>query len=355
MSGRPILAAGRELTHWLRQGGRPARGARSLLWLYRWRALWLEQHYSLIQSPAGPVAKPTHYPEGKGLVFILGFWRSGTTLLHELLSEAPNCDAPRTWQCMDPSALLLPGRTSSKIELQRPMDEVVVSADSPQEDEFALMAMGVPSIYRGFLDPRRLQELEELLDPGFWNEPNAGWLRILECFLSSCSTQGMERMIVKSPNHLFRYSALSARYPKARFIWILRSPQALWRSNLNMWRAMVERYGLWNAPDSDLASFITKALAAYGDQLENLHRDGFFRGMPVLSYESLVADPDRVMSSLTDRLDIAPWATWGREIRTRVGTAQVKPTSAAAIPPSTLPGHLMSRLESLHETLLAGR
>ena len=66
--------------------------------------------------------------------------------------------------------------------MQRPMDQVTIRADSPQEDEFALTAMGVPSVYRGFLDPRRLPELKSLLDPIFWAEADPSWLKKLEDF-----------------------------------------------------------------------------------------------------------------------------------------------------------------------------
>ncbi len=35
----------------------------------------------------------------------------------------------------------------------------------PQEDEFALLLLGEPSVYRGFIDPRRLRECAELPTP----------------------------------------------------------------------------------------------------------------------------------------------------------------------------------------------
>ncbi len=112
--------------------------------------------------------------------------------------------------------------------MRRPMDQVLVSGDSPQEDEFALMAMGVPSVYCGFLDPRRLPTLEEILDQAHWLSTGPFWQQTLESFLSWCKEEGRDRLVVKSPNHLFRYRALALRYPRARFVWILRSPAQLW-------------------------------------------------------------------------------------------------------------------------------
>ena len=59
-----------------------------MIWLYRWRAFWVERSYKLLEK-TGPAAEASAFPEGEGLIFIQGFWRAGTTLFHELLSELP--------------------------------------------------------------------------------------------------------------------------------------------------------------------------------------------------------------------------------------------------------------------------
>lgn len=350
MSNWPILPAGRDLVHWLRKGGYPDRAPRFVLWLYRWRAFWLEQHFALIRS-TGPAIQSYPYPYGEGLIFILGFWRSGTTLLHELLAKAPGCGAPFTWQCMDPSTLLLTGRKIAHTVIQRPMDQVLVSSNSPQEDEFALMAMGVPSVYQGFLDPRRLPELEALLNPEQWVAADASWLDTLESFLSWCRKEGQDRMVVKSPNHLFRYRALATRYPRARFVWTLRSPMELWASNLRMWRSMIERYGLWSARGGELEAFLEKALVSYGDLLEQLSHEGVFHEHPVFAYEDLVTTPEAVLTPLVERLGLEPWKTWGTAIQHRI---KAKPKGPMESKSSSASDALLARLETLHGTILRG-
>ena len=351
MNGWQVLAAGQDLERWLRKGGQPEQASRSLLWLYRWRAFWLEHHFTMIRN-SGPAAQPFPYPNGEGLIFILGFWRSGTTLLHELLADAPGCGVPRTWQCMDPSALLLVHSAASTEVLQRPMDQVLVTADSPQEDEFALMAMGVPSIYRGFLDPRRLPEVEALLDQDYWSTGGAYWQKTLECFLSWCREAGRDRLVVKSPNHLFRYRALALRYPRARFVWILRSPAQLWRSNLAMWRAMVDRYALWNAPVFAIEGFLTKALISYADLLSQLHQEGLFQNHPVFSYEELMVAPEAILLPLADRLGLKQWDNWGPPLLSRIHGQTEKPISALS---KGAPLDAIEHLETLHRAILWNR
>jgi hypothetical protein len=333
------------------QGGRPDQAPRALLWLYRWRAFWLERSYKLLRKTA-PAAQNSAFSEGEGLIFIQGFWRAGTTLLHELLAEMPECAVPRTWQCMDPASLLLPsGRPAGGEAMQRPMDQVMISVDSPQEDEFALLAMGVPSVYRGFLDPRRLPELTSLLQPRYWLEADPAWLKTLEAFLSWCAEPGKTQLVVKSPNHIYRSPALAAFYPKARFVWILRDPEELWRSNLKMWRAMIAHYGLWKERNQELEHFLDAALTAYADLLEAMLHGGDFRSQPVFSYEALVRDPETVLPALLDRLGFGPWESLDGALRSRLLAKPVR-GEAKPQPPLSGPSGLIMRIRVLHEETL---
>lgn len=309
MSRSEILAAGKDVMDWVRKGGKPDKPPRSRIWLYRWRAFWLERHYRIMAMPDSSAPR-FNYIDGAGLVFIMGFWRAGTTLLHELLATLPGFAAPATWQCMDPSAMVLPWRPNPSIPVQRPMDQVMVSTESPQEDEFALMAMGVPSLYLGFLDPRRLPELTSLLDQDYWIGPGRRWISTLETFLAWCSKEQPRHLVVKSPNHLFRYRALAARYPEAKFIWLLRSPVSLWRSNLTMWTAMVDRYALWKHAGSEIQTFLAVALECYRSLLVDLKEEGFPANHRVLSYEDLLDDPGPELDQLLDFLGLAQDASW---------------------------------------------
>src|SRR5262249_27456922 len=76
-------------------------------------------------------------------IFILGHWRTGTTLLHELLIRDPRHTYPNYYQCLVPNHFLLtqgwfPRCVPFLMPPRRPMDNMAISWDSPQEDEFAL-------------------------------------------------------------------------------------------------------------------------------------------------------------------------------------------------------------------------
>ncbi len=348
MSARPVLAGGQALAAWIRAGGRPDRAPAASVWLYRWRGYWFEKGLSLLP----PASSSPRFPGGRGLLFILGFWRSGTTVLHEMVAGAPGWRAPETWQCMDPLAALRGGSPPEGAAVRRPMDSVEVGPRSPQEDEFALLALGVPSLYRGFLDPRRLPDLQALLDQAHWLGPAAApWMDTLAGFLEACAPRGDEGLVVKSPNHVFRVQALDRRFPEARSIWILRDPADLWASNLRMWRAMTDRYGLWAAPDGALEAFLGSALEAYRRTLEALAREGRFRRDLVLEYGALVQDPVRALTPLAHHLglDGGPGQDW-----IQASAARLKETSKdrkAGLPEG--PGRLLAELRDLHRAILS--
>src|SRR5258705_10510111 len=65
----------------------------------------------------------------KGAIVILGFWRSGTTLLHDYLCTDDRFGYPTTYACLNPHHFVLSQarvleRTVS--QLQRPQDRMIV-------------------------------------------------------------------------------------------------------------------------------------------------------------------------------------------------------------------------------------
>ena len=67
-----------------------------------------------------------------GSIFIVGYWRSGTTLLHELLCSDTRYTFPTTYACMNPHHFVLTQANELKKKLpatKRPMDDVVVSPE----------------------------------------------------------------------------------------------------------------------------------------------------------------------------------------------------------------------------------
>jgi hypothetical protein len=152
---RPLYGS-RPLADWVRAGGRPARPAAAHALKLAWHAYWFEHNWRATAQ------RLDAHPLPEDPVFILGFWRSGTTVLHELIAAATRWTTPRTWQCFHPSTCFLTGPPARAAAADRPMDRGRIATFGPQEDEFALLLLGEPSAYRGFIDPRRLDECARL-------------------------------------------------------------------------------------------------------------------------------------------------------------------------------------------------
>lgn len=254
-------------------------------------------------------------------VFIVGHWRSGTTFLHELLATDPRFITPTTFECFCPDhflrwtrfitwfAFLLPGR--------RPMDDMAMGWSQPQEDEFALMAMGVRSPYEMVGFPNHRPEGMEWLHPDdLGSAETTYWQDALRRFLKAVTFQrrrlrekkgGQEPswMLLKSPTHTARIGLLAAMFPGARFIHVVRDPQNLFDSARRLWPALYVTQGLQNPvlaagpgrPPAMEALVNEVAAALYRD----FDRD--IAALPIgafaeVRYEDLVRDPRSELARL---------------------------------------------------------
>jgi hypothetical protein len=229
-------------------------------------------------------------------LFLLGFWRSGTTFLHELFCCDTRFGFPSTYACMNPAHFLLTEKAFqkgvTKQQSRRPMDNMQYSWNSPQEDEFALLCMGAPSPYEALLVPSSMSDPRALLDlrclPG---DEQDRWAQMLQLFLRLLTVQQDKPMVLKSPAHGFRLSVLASLFPQARFVIIERNPYEVFASNLKLWQTLLDRYSLESTSSEQIETFV---LAAY-----LIHEEAIMEGTGSLGpgtvsrvrYEDVVADP----------------------------------------------------------------
>ncbi len=250
----------------------------------------------------------------KDAIVILGYWRSGTTLLHELLCLDPRRCFPTTHACMNPHHFLLTeasALTRGNPGVKRPMDEMEVRPGSPQEDEFALLSLGARSPYEALLAPYRLKQALKLADPADLTDlEEQAWRSLFVDFVRGVSARGAGRpMILKSPTHGYRVNTLRELLPDARFILIARDPATHFESVIRMWRRMFETYSLGEIPGDDE---IREAVLADRPRFEAKLAAGV-AGLPgnrfaELSYESLIADPIGACERLYRSLDLGNFA-----------------------------------------------
>jgi omega-hydroxy-beta-dihydromenaquinone-9 sulfotransferase len=242
-------------------------------------------------------------------VFILGFWRSGTTLLHELLCRDPQFGFPSTYACMNPSHFLLTeglasgGRAAQ--QTTRPMDNMSYSWASPQEDEFALLAFGAPSAYESLIVPSLMRDPERLVDLRQRSSTEQKcWKEMFNRFLLLLTVQQDKAMVLKSPTHGFKLPLLVSMFPESRFVIIERNPYEVFASNLKLWRTLLNMYAVESWSADEIEQFV---LAAY-----LIHEEAIREGMSIadssrlafVRYEELAINPIAQIQRLYGDLDL---------------------------------------------------
>jgi hypothetical protein len=276
----------------------------------RFAGIWLSTLERIAYGPSKVPAQPLE------VIFVIGHWRSGTTLLHELLCQDPRSNFPTTYACMNPQVFPITEKAVLKRlgnkAVRRPMDEMSISLGSPQEDEFALLGLGAPSPYEGLLFPKVLDRGMAVADPDDLPEiQQRVWIRIFSKFLSQVAVRKPGGVVVlKSPTHSFRVKLLSRLYPNARFIHIVRNPIEVFNSTLNMWKELCSLYALTDLPDSDS---LTKQVIANWINLEekldaavpSLRAENYVR----VRFEELTTKPVAEMERIYDTLRLERFST----------------------------------------------
>ncbi|MDP2006317.1 MAG: sulfotransferase [Rubrivivax sp.] len=299
-----------------------------------WRAAWgsLNTQLSARLSTAA-------LGEGVALppdpLLIVGPWRSGTTVMHELLVAATGGTTPQTWQCMNAAAFQLGGAPRTGVALARPMDGLEIRADSPQEDEFALLTLGVPSAYRAFLMPHRLDELADTLDPAFWLA-RPEWLLAWETFLRGVwrsTPSARAPLILKSPNHSFRLPSILERFPAARVLWMARPAADVFHSNRKMWQAMFATHGLTALGDAAaLDRFLAIALQRAAELLRWCQRTLPPRQFSMAAQAKLRTDPEATTRAVLAALDLRADGQL-EDTLARIRKGRVEQHGGATLPP----------------------
>jgi omega-hydroxy-beta-dihydromenaquinone-9 sulfotransferase len=237
-------------------------------------------------------------------VFIVGHWRSGTTLLHELMALDDQLLSPTTRQCFNPQSFLLSGGSrAAGAAVVRPAGDRAVSADSPQEEEFALLCLGCASPYEAFVFPNALAQVAALCDPReFTAGERSDWQRRLVRFLKAVTIAGAgRRLLLKSPSNSLRVGTLTRLFPNAAFIRIVREPTAVIASTLQMWKTMWQRYAL-SAPldDPTVRDLAIDVMLRMENELQAQSGAAFV----TVKYEDLVAQPYHAIQQIYGELDL---------------------------------------------------
>lgn len=185
----------------------------------------------------------------------------------------------------------------------RIMDNMPNGAARPQEDEFALCNLGVPSPYSSLAFPNRTARDADSLDleslpPG----QRQRWKEGLLWFLQRLSINDSRRLVLKSPSHTARIKTLVELFPDAQFVHIIRDPFVVFCSAVHTWKSLRRVQSLQVPHNNDLEEYVfatfERMYRAFDRDRSLIDPANFFE----LRYEDLVNDITDSMRSLYDHL-----------------------------------------------------
>ena len=242
-------------------------------------------------------------------IFIVGHWRTGTTLLHELLVLDDRHTGPTGYECLAPHHFLLTEwfapYVAFLVSKHRAMDNMDLSLHHPQEDEFVWCMLGQPSPYLSIAFPNRPPQYLRYFDlEQLTPRELKAWTQTMFRFVQQLYFRHRKRVIFKNPPHSFRIKVLLDLFPEAKFIHIVRDPYVVYPSTIHLHKSLYRIHGLQRPT---FAGLDEQVLSTYLDLYRKLDEgrkvvdpSSFYE----LRYEDLIANPEVQLRRLYEHLGL---------------------------------------------------
>jgi hypothetical protein len=260
-------------------------------------------------------------------LFVLGHWRTGTTHLHNLLAgDTANFAHANTYQVVNPHTFLTTEEVNTRrfarlVPPKRPMDNMALSFQAPQEDEFAPCLMSLLSPYLGISFARREEHYARYLT--FRDVPPEEierWKTAFQWFLKKLTYKYQRPLVLKSPPHTARIRLLLEMFPDARFVHIHRDPYRVFQSfrhffDTATWHTYLQK--------PDVAGIDDRILRQY-----NVLHDAFFEQRALipagrfheLGFADLERDPAGEIARLYETLGLAGFDAYRPRLREQLNS-----------------------------------
>lgn len=248
----------------------------------------------------------------KDPVFIIGHWRSGTTFLHYLMTKDNQFGYVNNCQAFMPHLMFSFQRTvrwltRTHLLKKRPMDDVKLYWNSPQEEEFALANLSVSSAYHGWYFPQRLTDYFEkyALMQGLTAKERWNFKLLYRRYIQkACIANRGKLLLLKNPANTGRVRMLLELFPNARFIYLRREPWQVYLSSLRLHEKMIASFGLQNYEQKKLPVFVSDLYRKLIDKYETDKALIPNEKLIEVDYEQLVQEPLSILQMIYGRLNL---------------------------------------------------
>ncbi len=246
-------------------------------------------------------------------IFIMGPARSGTTHLHNLLGLDPAFGYVSTLQGVAPGFVISSGTwlrrmVQSLLPETRPMDNVAISLDAPQEEEVAMANTSPHTFMHHLLFPQRSRDYFETyyvfrdIMPQMMAEWREDYLRVLSV---ATYLSGGKPLVIKSPINNGRVMHLLRLFPRARFINIQRDPMRILLSGRHMYRQILRPHQLqdisWEQVDENNLYFLSESMKIWEQDRKRIPANRIV----TVRYEDLIAQPLQELQRIYESLGLS--------------------------------------------------
>ena len=231
-------------------------------------------------------------------LFIIGHWRSGTTLLHNLLTKDPLAAYTTTYQCVFPNNLKSKWLFKTFMQIfmprVRPGDNLELAASFPQEDEYAMSNLTHRSYYHFFYFPSAYRTLYKkyIRFENLSLDEIDHWKKLYrQMIIKALLNTGGSRIILKNPVNTGRITRLLEIFPEARFVHIIRNPVIVYLSTMKFFTQLFPTLQLELFTEKEFSGMV---LDTYGSMLRDYLEDVKMVDpdrLIEIRYEELVEEP----------------------------------------------------------------
>ncbi len=247
-------------------------------------------------------------------VFIIGHWRSGTTLLHTLLTQDKQMAYVSTYQSVFPESIFVqPGKfifknfTDLLIPATREGDNVRLNPDFPQEEEFTLGSKHPSSFYYFWFFPKKTLEFYDKFIS--LKNINSGqlenWKRDYKTLIKkACLNTGKPVFLSKNPPNTARIKLLLEMFPNAKFIHIYRNPVLVFLSTMKFYTTMMPHLQFHSISEERLQEYI---IEVYKNLMHQFLYDKKLipeKNFIELRFEDLESKPLAKIEKIYNKLDL---------------------------------------------------
>lgn len=265
--------------------------------------------------------KPFNHPPG--VLAVLGYYRSGTTHLHYLLSCDRRFITPEWRHTIAPQGFLmswwvLKWALVPFLGNRRPQDDVAFGPQWPAEDDFAMCNWVLASSLPGrFVLPSQHERFQKWHYLEGLSERQLARFRHFLAFFCWKLTRAApsKRLLLKSPTHTARLAELRRVFDdNIKFIHITRDPEAVIRSNARMYERL-SAHALEDLPPLDevrrrIVDEYRKSEDKFLAEAAELGPDRLAR----IRYQDLIADPRGELKRAYDQLGLG----WTDELDSQI-------------------------------------